>query len=137
MARKQLQWRTEITGLTVSFHQPLVPETLWPLVELAVKSSDVLEALRHFRHKDSWDEIYRAFEIVEGEVGGGIHRSGWATRGELDRFTHTADTMRHAKKRKKKKTVAPQDPMSLTDARELVRRILKAWIELKHQTARA
>jgi hypothetical protein len=104
--------------------QPLNPDLLWPLVELSVDTPRVLEAFRHFRHQDSWDALYRAFEIVESEVGGDIHRSGWVW---------TANSLRHAKGN----IQPPPEPMTLDVATEFVRKVLRAWLESTLRATRA
>ena len=112
-------------AITIKVLQPLNPDLLWPLVELSVDTPRVLEAFRHFRHQDSWDALYRAFEIVESEVGGDIHRSGWVTKLEQDLFTWTANSLRHAKGN----IQPPPQPMTLDVAIEFVRKVLRAWLE--------
>ena len=74
------------------------------------------------------------FEIVQSDVGGKIIKAGWATKAEVERFTHTADSAvavgddaRHGHE----KFQPPKKPMSLADAKDLITRILKSWLDSK------
>ena len=107
-------------------HRPADPILKW--LPVARQDPVVAEALR-LRNGAAlnWDELYRLYEVIEGDVGRLMHQLGWASRDELDRFTHTATTERHAKGR----TRPPRKPMSLSHARELIDRVTRAWLEWK------
>jgi hypothetical protein len=127
-------WIEVVAGLHVKVLNNLEPEKFWPLVDLAVNDSRVLEALRHFKYQDSWDALYRAFETVEQEVGGAMVRQGWATAAEVALFTHTANAgFRHASG----KYQPPEKAMEVQEAVELIRKLLRAWIESRLSVSRA
>jgi len=81
-----------------------------------------------------WRDLYPLYEVIEADVGGAMHQLGWATRKELELFERTAnnpaaagDKARHGVEKHK----PPRKPMSLAHARELVDRIMRAWLEWK------
>lgn len=83
----------------------------------------------------SWVELYRVYEVVEDDVGQStIVAEGWASQKKIDLFTRTAnsvstagDEARHGKER----TQPPKKPMKVSEARRLIDRILKGWLEYK------
>lgn len=97
----------------------------------ALADSRLEDALR-FYAEGGWGALYKALEIVEDGVSRSTMISrGWATRAELVRFTHTANSLaalgrdaRHGSER----TTPPANPMSIEQARELVGRILRLYL---------
>jgi len=81
-----------------------------------------------------WVDMYRLYEVIQEDVGRPMHELGWASRNELERFVRTAnspdaagDKARHGVAR----TDPPRKPMSLSHARELIDRIVKAGLAWK------
>jgi len=103
--------------------QPSAPESLF---EVAQKYSVVAEALSFYRD-DKWSGLYKAYEVIEGDVGGKIIKNGWSVKSEISRFTQTAQPHRHAGNRYK----PPSKPMTLSEARSLIKAILSRWISSK------
>jgi hypothetical protein len=90
----------------------------------------VADALRFFAVQ-SWVDLYKVYELIRGDAGDVVRR-GWATKTELSQFTQTTqnrdsigDAARHASKRFK----AHAAPMSLSEARDLVKSLLLHWLE--------
>jgi hypothetical protein len=118
-----------VGGVRVPTPPPAPPR--W--VEAALHDDDVAAALRILADPDvPWGRLYHVFEIVQEDVGSGI--SQWATPAECNRFTHTAnnrlalgDEARHGHTRFQ----APSTPMTLGQARELVRRIVTGWLGMR------
>jgi len=117
---------------TVEVHRPGDPVRDW--IPLAGKDPAVAKALR-LRNSENlgWVELYRLSEVIEAAIGGfpNIVQHGWASASELRSFKHTAnsvsavgDEARHGKE----STRQPRKPMKLSQARELVDRILKSWL---------
>jgi hypothetical protein len=116
-------------GGSVATPQP--PSEVVSMAALAERDDRVADALRFFA-RDSWVNLYKAWEIV-GDAAGGEHtliRNGWATKKTKDRFTQTAqsrkalgDEARHASA----KVPVPQNPMSLEEARAFVKSVIEAW----------
>lgn len=84
-----------------------------------------------------WVNLYRIFEIIDSDVGGldTIASKGWSTRRSMKLFKHTANSpgaigldARHGHE---KKSTPPTNPMSISDARELIKRIVYAWLQSK------
>lgn len=104
---------------------------------IARNDEDVAKVLRLFSRPLDWVNLYRIYEVIESDAGGGIHkivRKGWATNKEVKSFKHTAnnpgatgDDARHGKQT----TQPPPRPMSLSEARSLVKSIFQKWIEEK------
>jgi hypothetical protein len=95
----------------------------------------IAKALR-LRNSDDldWVDLYRLYEVIKSDVGRLIHQLGWARHDELQRFSHTANSVaatgdkgRHGVERSR----PPSKPVSLSDARELIDRILLAWLAYK------
>jgi hypothetical protein len=105
------------------------------VVAMAKEDERVATAL-HFwgiRHHD-WHSLSKVYENIESDVGSRIWKEGWASRGEVRRFTRTAqsreaagDEARHSLK----KYTPPPNPMSVREAQTLVGRILKKWLAFK------
>jgi hypothetical protein len=124
---------------TVEHHGPADSVKDW--LEAAGQDPAVAKALR-LRNADSlsWVELYRIYEVVEGGVGRPhIVASGWVKDPEIRRFKHTAnsvgacgDQARHGKE----STQPPKNPMSLSQAKSLIDRLLKAWIASKAVSVR-
>jgi hypothetical protein len=81
-----------------------------------------------------WRDLYPLYEVIQDDVGGAIQQLGWATGNELKHFERTAnnpaaagDKARHGVEKYK----PPRKPMSLAHARELIDRIMRAWLEWK------
>lgn len=112
------------------------PSHLESWLRLAQKQKVVADAL-HFYREDSWISLYKVYEIVKEDVGGGdqIANKGWATKSALNRFRHTAqsraalgDYARHAVDKGK----PPSQPMSFSEAKSLIRNVLMEWLITKH-----
>lgn len=120
------------TGPDGKIIEPPNPLPGW--VALADGDSDVDDVLHFLAHPSpDWMDLYKAFEVVRADVGK-IQDRGWASGGELSRFTGTANhqgaagrAARHA--RAKNSPVA--NPMSLDEARTLIRSIVQAWLTAK------
>lgn len=109
-------------------------------LSVARKNTTVADALRFYRKQD-WYSLYKAYEIIQEDVGGKhfIVQNGWATKGRVDCFTQTAqsrdalgDDARHAGS----KYPPPKKPMLLSEARALLRSMLQSWIRSKEASTR-
>jgi len=95
----------------------------------------VAKALR-LRNADNldWVDLYRLYELIENDVGRPMHQLGWASRSELDRFARTANSVAAAGDKARhgvERTHPPRKPMTFSHARELIDRIMKAWLGWK------
>jgi len=104
-------------------------------IRLAKTDKAVADAL-HFFREDTWISLYKVYEIISDDVGGQqvITKNGWATNQKLSRFTQTAqskaalgDLARHAANKFK----PPSQPMTIEDARSLLREIILNWLSSK------
>ena len=132
-SREEFHTHTVLLGVSIKVLPFPTRHPLWPFVGVAMEAPRVLEALRHFSEPPSWDRLYKIVEIVEDDVGA-IDRRGWATKKELSRFSHTANSpkilgraARHATQRVR----PPKHPMDLVEAEELVKRVLVRWLQGK------
>lgn len=138
---------SELSPLLVTFnvrvpHAPVAEEDALAFgrwVELAERDAKVDKALRILITRETnWVNLYNILNVILSDVGGMIWQAGWATKSDVDRFTHTADSetilgdeARHGRER----TAPPSNPMSLTDADSLIRKILRAWLAWKSTAA--
>lgn len=109
------------------------PATLVGLAKSDTQVAKVLDQLQHDGWK--WVNLIRLIEIVEEDVGS-IPKVGYATDEEMKRLRHSADNpsvagrdARHARV----KFEPPRNPMSQREARQLVERILKFWVNNKRK----
>lgn len=85
----------------------------------------------------SWSELYVVLEIISTDLGGqrAIRNCGWASMNQIDRFMQSANDPRvagiNARHGVSKSPQFPSDPMSIQEARQLIRRILAHWIAYK------
>jgi hypothetical protein len=95
---------------------------------------DVQEALFYLGDESNvWGNLYKATEIVEDRVGDAraLFQSGWCSRGEWERFRRSANHQeaigrfsRHARSQ----AAPPPDPMTVTEARIVVSKLIGNWI---------
>ena len=117
---------------TEEIHRPADPVKAW--LAAAESSDDVARALRLFEGREhDWVELYRLLEIVEASVSRkGITDAGWATKKQLERFRRTANSLKAAgaaARHGREHTQPPPQPMPLNDARELIRRVVRQWLD--------
>jgi len=114
-------------------YRPADPISMW--LPLVAQDPVVAKALR-LRDADDldWVDLYRLYEVIENDVGHLMHRLGWASRNELNRFARTANSVAAAGDKARhgvERNDPPPNPMSLAHARELIDRIMRAWLEWK------
>jgi len=129
--------RFGITAITVRSGQepsqpPSIPGSKW--IETAEKDRSVDKALALYGGlTHNWRNLYMVLEAIEDDIGGenGLIGKGWAQKDKIKLFKHTANSFislgyqaRHATATKK----APQKPMSLDDAKSLIKNILENWL---------
>jgi hypothetical protein len=98
----------------------------------------IQRALAFVNRKElTWNDLYRAAEVVQEDVGGQMYNMGWISEKVFSRFTGTANSFsvlgrdaRHGRDR----TQPPPNPMPFEEARALVFRLLAQWIESKSKT---
>ncbi len=117
---------------------PTPPSTAQLLARLMNADRSVAKVMRLTSAADSgsWVGLARIREVIESDSGGtsAIQKAGWASRAELERFRHSAnsvsvagDAARHGHER----TFPPCKPMSLSEAREHVERLRREWLKSK------
>jgi len=111
------------------------PSALESLLEVAKKYNVVADALSFYRD-DTWSSLYKTYEIIRDDVGGKhqIIKNGWSVDSDISRYTQTTqsraalgDSARHASKKYK----SPAQPMTLLEARALIKTILSRWASSK------
>ncbi len=93
-------------------------------IDAAITHPDARRAA-DFLSAGTWVELYKAYEVLREAVGGdeGLKSRGWASSALISRFRHTANYMeRHAAG-----IAAPASPLSLSEGRQLMRTLLRAW----------
>jgi hypothetical protein len=91
------------------------------------------------RGKLDWVNLYRIFEVIAADVGGldAIASYGWASKASMKLFKRTACSpgavgldARHGTD----STPAPSKPMVISEARNLINAIIRAWLQIKTGT---
>jgi len=105
-------------------------EELSNWLEAAAKRPSVARALRLIAEPDpSWVELYRILEIVHEDAGGRFN--AWISNAEHENFRRTAnsvDAVGDAARHGRERWQPPANPMRLDDARRLVLRVVKNWL---------
>jgi len=83
---------------------------------------------------DSWDTLYKIFEVIEGDVGRLILDLKWMSKTQKRRFTQTAqspqvigDEARHGRQKEQ----PPKKPMPLQEAIDMITQTTHEWINYK------
>jgi hypothetical protein len=120
------------------------PVPLWmSLARSDPKVATVLDLLS-VADWSSWVSLYRIFEVVESDMGGGktgrqaIVSQSWASSDDIVRFRYTANSFNELGKEARHGDEAathhpnPQPvPMTSSEARTLIERILHNWLRAK------
>lgn len=106
-------------------------------IQEAAQNPDVAEALRILGaagHSAGWHDLYKVFEIVRSNVGGGqaLISQGWKTREDISAFTVSAnspsvsgDAARHARHN----DGVPQHTMNLPTGRAFISQLMLRWLD--------
>jgi hypothetical protein len=104
------------------------------VINLLFQDSNVEKVLRLHGSPDSWDTLYKIFEVIRGDVGRLIVDLKWMSTTQKTRFTQTAqspqvigDEARHGRQKEQ----PPENPMPLQEAVDLIIRTTHAWINDK------
>lgn len=79
----------------------------------------------------TWSELYLLFELVESDVGSKMLDFGWIQKSEKRLFEQTANSysaLRSQGRHGKDKGSAPSKPMQLSDATNLIKGLVLAWL---------
>ena len=103
-------------------------------IAIALCDTNVAKVLRLFgAGNHNWVSLYRIYDVIKGDVGD-IAKKEWATKNEIKRFTHTAnspdaigDDSRHGAGNRP----PPEKPMQLSDAKSLFKTIIHEWLRSK------
>lgn len=127
---------------SIEVHNAAEPIVLW----LKIKQNDknVVKVFKYINHDfDSWFTLYNILETLEEDNFKPIMRGG-DYRAEADRFFATAsnyqtlgEKSRHAKEfTKKKKRIDPlENPMTLSEAQEFIKLLVKEWLKTKESNS--
>ena len=116
---------------TIEEDLPATPAVTW--FELSKRDRHVKNALHLIENDfETWYGLYKVYEVIQEDVGH-IPGKGWCTETELKRFKRTANSPEalgvHA--RHGKMSSPPPDPVSLSSAKSLIRKLLDNWFEEK------
>ena len=117
---------------TVEEHRHSDPASSWLRASLADPS--LAKAIRLRDRGDlSWSALYRIFEVIEASVGEkAIVAKGWASKSDIRRFSHSANSVAvggDASRHGTENTQPPQHTITLREAKTLVDSLLRKWIE--------
>jgi hypothetical protein len=136
--------RAVAVGVALGNSAPPPPDPLAKRARLYTTDPQVRRALDFFNRADeTFSSIYKAFEIVRDDLGGGQQGENEAARRAgvapddvrvFDRNAHspllTGDLARHAETKRPRRHPGVRS-MSLQEARSLVRTLLFSWIDAK------
>jgi hypothetical protein len=82
----------------------------------------------------TWGDLYNVLDLVEGDLRGGqsLETRGWAPSDQVKLFTHTANNARALGTEARHGHLhyqPPAQPMSLDQAKVLIQRITRAWLD--------
>lgn len=118
-----------------------IPQTTGPqllhlrrVINLIFQDPNVEKVIRIHGLPDSWDTLYKIFELIEGDVGRLIMDLKWMSKTQKKRFTQTAqspqvigDEARHGRQKEQ----PPKKPMPLQEAIDLITLTTHEWINYK------
>jgi hypothetical protein len=117
---------------SIEERRPSDPAPKWLTKALATP-----EAARALGLRDKgpllWTDLYRLFEVIVEGAGGSaaIVTAGWASRTQLRRFMHSANSVSAAGDQARhgvEPTTPPADAMTIAEARSLVDILLARWL---------
>ena len=120
-------------GVVVEDNRPKINADF---VKLSQKDSNVQKVFRLMASELDWVNLYRIYEVIESDIGGLkiLADKGWASESKLKLFKHTAnhpgatgDIARHGALNSQ----PPQVPMSIQEARNLVKNLVSNWLQSK------
>ena len=106
-------------------------------VEFGLTDDDVARALYLYGALEpSWKNLYMVIEVIEDDLGGetNLIGVGIVSHADLKLFKHTANSYRALGSDARHATLAtdpPKSSMSLASAKNLVRELMRAWVQLK------
>ena len=112
-------------------------QTMASWVSLALADTEVSRALGLYGALEpNWKNLYMVLEVIEDDLGGEaqLKSSGFLQAGHLDAFKHTANSYNAVGRETRHATLSrepPAKPMSITEAREFVQDLLRAWLRQK------
>jgi hypothetical protein len=106
-----------------------------PFISIALSDRAAARALCLFSHDLDWVNLYRIYEVIAEDVNNhNIINRGWATQEETRAFTASANnasvTGEHSRHGKLNNS-RPRHTIQLADARHLIGRILREWLNSK------
>jgi hypothetical protein len=117
---------------------PPIPDgTLETWICLGAKNESSARALTLYGTLDhNWKNLYMVFEVIEEDVGSEhvLIKSNWIPKERLKTFKRTANSFRaigSEARHGKSKFAPPASSMSLGDAQELIKVLLKKWLKSK------
>jgi hypothetical protein len=115
---------------------PPQPSEVQRWSEIADQETWLDDALIYFGRATDWFDIYKALECLLDRYGGetAFVKLNWAPAGEVRRLKQTANSFRHANR---KKHQPPPNPMNLTEARALLGQLLRRALEEAAKQGRA
>jgi hypothetical protein len=104
----------------------------------AERDEKVMLALKYFGSEPSAESLWKVYEVIRDDAGGkaNIVKYGWATPDEIDSFRSVHYPSVYGEKARHgiepTGQPAPTAPMSLSEARKFIGRLLKHWLALKY-----
>jgi hypothetical protein len=124
--------QVKISGTPQTTGQQLL--LLRRIIRLLFQDSKVEKVVRLYGSTISYDTLYKAFEVIRGDVGSLIEDLKWMSKAQQRRLTQTAqspqvigDKAHHGHQKQE----PPKKPMPLKQASDLMTQLTHRWIEYK------
>lgn len=112
-------------------------KTLSDWIEIGLSDNDVARAFFLYGSLDSsWKNLYMVIEVIEDDLGGEseLIDAGMASAADIKQLKHTANSYRALGREARHATLAtepPKSPMTLEEAKGVIRELLRAWVQSK------
>lgn len=112
-------------------------EEIKKLVQIGLINPKIRKVLDLTSNLEDWVNLYRIFEIIQQDVDGTdfITQSGWSSKNKITLFKRTANSPKSIGKKARhgtESTKPPKNPMKLSEAKEIIRKIIQDWIQHKN-----
>jgi|GEM_PF-4677663 len=114
---------------------PPIAESTYEYTRLALKDDKVQELIELRDNGDHWVNLYRVYEYIRDNTEGDENtvERGWWSNSDKSLFTHTANSPEaighEARHHGSGGPPSPSDPMTHSEAKSLINRLVENWIK--------
>lgn len=113
-------------------------ESTYERTKLALEDNTISELTELRDNGEHWVNLYRVYEFIQDNIEGGenIVARGWWSNSEKNRFKQTANSpeaIGHEARHAQDSYPAPSDPMDHDEAKSLINKLIKQWLQHREQ----